>query len=572
MITKITIKNLRQIKEETIDLASSVVFVGPNNSGKTTILQAVSLLGVAIRKWAEERVNTKSKAKLRVGVGITIDELFSIPVVSVDHVWRDMKIRVGKRNEKNKLVTANIQIEIHAEGIINDKVWKVGFEFDYARNNLIYARLTNDPHTHKPYEFPKVILDERIGYLPSLSGLSMVEDKLELGSINRFIGTGKTSDILRNICYRLHQESLDKNQKLIPDSRWNDFAKVMHEQFRIKTNPPKYNLVNGTLTMTYNEGTNKNLDLSDLGSGAKQVLLLFSYIYSFENSIILLDEPDAHLEVIKQENIYDKISQLVKSRNSQLIIASHSESVLKSAFSKDQVISSVLGKYKTENKKEELVKALTKIGYEQFLLANQTKKVLYLEGSTDLDFLRGFAQKLNHKAIAVLNKEFLFYPVANQPTDAINHFRVLKKFIPDLAGLGLLDNLKLPENNDKDLALTCWERNEIENYLVLPECLKNYFLKRQDIFEQHNLDLLQKIINDNTVQAALTDLNHRFWQRTKISDDYLDVIVREYLGKMKMPFALLDKSKYSLLVEYSSANEIPDEVNEKLEALSEAFN
>jgi hypothetical protein len=90
--------------------------------------------------------------------------------------------------------------------------------------------------------------------------------------------------------------------------------------------------------------------------------------------------------------------------------------------------------------------------------------------------------------------------------------------------------------------------------------------------EQHDIDLLQKIIEDNTVQAALSDPKHRFWQRTKISDDYLDVIVRDYLGKMKMPYALLDKSKYYLLIEDCNKNEISLEVSEKLDSLYKAFN
>ncbi|MBK7637959.1 MAG: ATP-binding protein [Saprospiraceae bacterium] len=74
--------------------------------------------------------------------------------------------------------------------------------------------------------------------------------------------------------------------------------------------------------MSYNEGNKKNVDLSSLGSGSKQAILLFAYLLAFPNTVNLLDEPDAHLEVIRQSNIYDKISDIAKKSNSQLIIAS----------------------------------------------------------------------------------------------------------------------------------------------------------------------------------------------------------------------------------------------------------
>jgi len=43
MLTKITIRNFKCFDEVVVDLASPVVFIGPNNSGKTTALQALAL-------------------------------------------------------------------------------------------------------------------------------------------------------------------------------------------------------------------------------------------------------------------------------------------------------------------------------------------------------------------------------------------------------------------------------------------------------------------------------------------------------------------------------------------------
>jgi len=55
MLTKLTLTNFKLFEKAEIELADRVVFVGPNNSGKTTALQALALWNVGVRKWLERR-------------------------------------------------------------------------------------------------------------------------------------------------------------------------------------------------------------------------------------------------------------------------------------------------------------------------------------------------------------------------------------------------------------------------------------------------------------------------------------------------------------------------------------
>lgn len=43
MLTKLTIRNFKRFGEVEVELGSPVVFIGPNDSGKTTALQALAL-------------------------------------------------------------------------------------------------------------------------------------------------------------------------------------------------------------------------------------------------------------------------------------------------------------------------------------------------------------------------------------------------------------------------------------------------------------------------------------------------------------------------------------------------
>jgi hypothetical protein len=262
-------------------------------------------------------------------------------------------VREGVTNVEGKPTAKNIRIEIIAEGFTQNEHWKTGFEFDYGRDSLIYARLTQDDDSNQ-YEFPEILLNERIGFLPSVAGLKPSEDKLEIGSILRYIGSGNTSDVLRNVCYLLY----DKEDK----SDWNHFVSEIEGIFRVQLNPPKYFASTGLLKMSYHEGQKRNVDLSSLGSGTKQTILLLAYLLAFPNTVNLLDEPDAHLEVIRQANIYDKITDLAKKGNSQIIIATHSESVMNRAFGKDLVISGMFGAFEKVNQEKYIKSVLRDIG------------------------------------------------------------------------------------------------------------------------------------------------------------------------------------------------------------------
>ncbi|HRI01137.1 MAG TPA: AAA family ATPase [Saprospiraceae bacterium] len=121
MITKIRIKNFRQIKDQTIDLGQSVVIIGPNNGGKSTLLQAISLFAVAVRTWGAERVNKKSKAQKRTGVAINLEELLNISVSDFKELWTDLIVREGVTNGEGKSTVKNIRIEIRAEGFTNNE-------------------------------------------------------------------------------------------------------------------------------------------------------------------------------------------------------------------------------------------------------------------------------------------------------------------------------------------------------------------------------------------------------------------------------------------------------------------
>jgi predicted ATPase len=544
MLTKISIKQFKKL-DATIDLDRSVVFVGPNNSGKTTGLQAIALWELGLRKWAEKR--KKSKAKERNAATINRKDILYVPVPQVKLLWKDLQTRKSIIDIKGNRITEHIKMEIEVEGYTQGKQWKVGLEFDYANQESLYCKTIQN---HNDESLVSALM-EKVGYLPPMSGLVSIEDKLEKGSILSRIGQGRTAEVIRNLCWSVSQD----------DSKWQELKKHMHHFFGVDLENASYDPENGQITMSYKESGKEIFDLSCEGTGFQQVLLILSYLYAFPNTILLLDEPDAHLEIIRQKQIYHYLADVVSKQNSQLIISTHSEKILSEAMESGKVISFPLfGKPHLLNDKKHVIKSLTTIGYDQYFLARQKRYVLYLEGSTDLEMLKSFAEVLNHPVKNKLDTIFL-KPVSNKYTDARSHFVNLQYAVPDLIGLAVFDNMDIPSQPPKGLKELVWQRNEIENYLTIPEVIYRYLEPQQnDLFSQHDPVVMKEFIEDIIPRKAQKDKLDSWWFKTKISDELLNIVFKKYFQRMGMPVSTMEKGQYHKLALLSKVEEIDLEV------------
>lgn len=66
MLTNLKIRNFKRFGEVEIELGGPVVFIGPNNSGKTAALQALALWDIGLKRWVEKRSgNVTPERRLR---------------------------------------------------------------------------------------------------------------------------------------------------------------------------------------------------------------------------------------------------------------------------------------------------------------------------------------------------------------------------------------------------------------------------------------------------------------------------------------------------------------------------
>ena len=207
MLTKLTIRNFKRFGDVEIELGSPVVFIGPNNSGKTSAMQALALWDVGVKRWRERWPDQKASEK-RPGVTINRRDLIAIPVPNANLLWRDLHVRVVKRPD-GKQETNNVRIDVIVEGISEGRQWVCGLEFDYANSESFYCRPLRIGAGKQPPRMPvpEQASSVRVAFLPPMSGLAATETRLDQGAVNVRIGEGRTAEVLRNLCFRIQEEN-----------------------------------------------------------------------------------------------------------------------------------------------------------------------------------------------------------------------------------------------------------------------------------------------------------------------------------------------------------------------------
>ena len=602
MLTKLTIRNFKQFDEVEIPLDNGMVFIGPNNSGKTSALQALALWREGLLKLSEkmfpraitgntpialmsekellaeedffneirEILETPAdapsasqngrnkppfprKRKQRSGVSMSRLELTSLPTPELDMLWCGRKTRKGAQL---------IRVDIAVEGVNAGREWKCGLEFDTSGGDSFYCRPLRLEEGKDPQrmQVPHLAYATKVAMLPPMSGLSLEEPEHSDKRMKALIGEGRTADVLRNLCYRVWEAD---------DGGWEQLTKKIHALFGVSLFHPFTN-PRGAYVLQYSKhGEKTRLDLQSSGRGMQQVILLLAFLQQNPHSALLLDEPDAHLEILRQREIYQTLLEAAKEKESQIIAASHSEVMLDVAASRKSVVAFV-GKphLLAAGRTDEVLKALKEVGFDQYYLAEQKGWALYLESATDLEILRAFAKRLDHPAVDDLVETPPFCKfVVNQPDNARRHFYALREAHPEFVGVLLVDNDVKNLNKNGPLVEMQWRKREAENYL----CTRRTLLEFAASYvsdglwtktKEERYAMMEKEIQETEHALSRLKKLKPFSAEIKASDDFL-----KPLFEAMPPPLNLGKVDFYKLVDHIPEDEIDPEVVEKLDAI-----
>ena len=593
-ISYVKIENFKGFKKEVyIRLSNPSVLIGPNNSGKTTAIQALSLWSRAVREWYNKKGDSPSESQKRYGVGINRLTILDIPVKESRYFWNETHIREGSKS---------ITFSIEAGVIMDGKEYPAKMIFNSRDQESVYCR--PDKALMKETELLKYVRNLSFNLLYPMSGIASgiinmsPEFLVNDGRMNVYLGQGQTSHVLRNLCYKINQTSKDD---------WEKIARFLELLFQVKLQTPELDETTSVLSLSYLEyQSSAPLEIALAGRGMQQVLLILAYLYSHKNSVLMIDEPDAHLELLRQKQIFTILQDVALQTDSQIIIATHSEVILDESVETN--LSFILNGECIELSRDDVIKhTLRNLGMEHYYKAKISPHLLIVEGSTDVMMLRAFAQKLNHPVLNHLNDRLFTYYIKDvsperdvceeiqrqaTPTNSYKeYYYTLKQLVKELNGLVILDSdgKEIPAQNGKvenDLLTMYWRRYEIENYFISPELLMEYAKKKEfndDLFILENEANMKKAIDDTLAEMVYNNDHQAVEQyystgeQTKQSllagkkmSEFAEKVFRRFADLQKQPI-LLNKGQYYQMIEYMDPSQISPEIKEKLDAMQSLF-
>ena len=553
MIRRITISNFKRFRQQVFDLQDSIVLAGPNNGGKSTLLQAITMWKLALDRWVSQREG--SKAVRRSGVAIPRNDITAVPLREMNLLWEDRRVS-GPQGMSG---TPRL-IEVVVEGLEKGEPWVCGIELQYANQELVYARpkgakdLDREAIQYFPPEAAKAL---GIVHVPPLSGIERDEPRRDRGMQDLLVGQGRPGEILRNLLLEIAESGSTED--------WKALADHINDLFRIKLLDPVYSRSRPYIVCEYREpGTTRPFDLSNVGSGTLQVLLLLAFLYARPATVILLDEPDAHQHVMLQSQVYDLIRKVAHDRSGQVIVATHSEVVLDATEPK-RVFGFFGDKPRaltSETERDQVREALKRVTTTDLLLGRDAKGVLYVEGEADEKILKEWAQTLDHPALGFFKRPFVHWLGGRSLREAKEHFFAMRAAFPEFRGLCLIDGDNRDEPDEETtkagLVVLRWRRYEIENYLLQLESIVRFV----------DSPLMQSHINQTFWRQVPrgSDLfgDHVFLTRVKASVEFLGPLLKN-VGKDT------PKRDLYLLAATMCRDEIHPEVTDKLDAIANSL-
>ena len=511
------IQNFKRFgNNQRIELDHPAVLIGPNNCGKTTAIQAIALWSQAVKTWYGSK--GKATPKERTSTSLNRLSIVSVPVQRTRYLWHNTNVRRGT-SDIPLLVTLGVAHE--------GKVEPVTMRFRNQGDELIYCTPADETLNHP--ELIEKAAKMSVELLYPMSGLATEEPILQPGRIDVLLGQGQTAQVLRNLCLLVYKDT---------PADWDEIVSLMERLFAVQLGKPQ-ETARGSINLFYRQDNVKELlDVAVAGRGFQQLLLIFAYLYSHRGSVLLIDEPDAHLEILRQKQVYMLLREIASKNNSQVILVTHSEVILHEAL--DHNLTLLLdGQADNLATKENIRKALKHYGAEHYVRARQRGYVLYVEGRTDLEVLQALARRLHHRAAEHWDEQInVFYVQDNFPNttdlDAElkrveggfgvtpkGHFFSLRAMIPDLVGLGILDSdgrEELQDLDEADLRIAYWNRYEVENYFITPHVLKDYvkheYSKNLPLFEQSYCETADEVLDALILERVFSgsDQDFKTWQ------------------------------------------------------------
>lgn len=525
-IKRVSLENFKRFESLDVDLRGLDCLVGPNNSGKTTLLQALALFDFCIHHCLERR-NGELRLKNRT---ISPEDFYVLPISDPVDIWHDRQTRRGNVPHRIK-VSVEFDTSLHVTATLLLNFNRFGISVDISDDSP---------------ECLSALTDLRISYLPVFSMFLPREERRLQAAIEDELVRGRVNSVIRNLILQLKLEQRD--DELVEVLR-RSFPALGNMEIQFDEVTDRY------ITVSYTEaGRPREFDIFSAGSGFQQFLYLFGFILLRQPTIVMLDEPDVHLHGSLQAVLLDELKRLVND-GKQVLFATHSRELI-TRVSPENILSLDEQGARRLHVAFDVYDALDRLGSidpTQLATIQAYRRVVLVEDESDRSLLAVFCSKvLGADVWQQIERRLGFCYSKGNPWKQQDLQR-LRGMLQQMMGVGgqalelfvIADRDYHPDVDaletqlsQTNLHIHVWRRTEIENYLLNLPAIRRLLRDRdeQPVLDEAALESeFDRLLESSRAQAddglvqAFDELRRR--QKERWDAATMNRMAREYLDE-----------------------------------------
>ncbi|MDH4330553.1 MAG: ATP-binding protein [Candidatus Moranbacteria bacterium] len=337
-ISKLSIENFKKFKERfEFDFSDQNFFVGENNTGKTSVIEAINYLLSGPQKDKKYKNLSSGEDENIIIEALICSDFENVDVKYQDYIFSEKGLnymRIKRSSEEKIIEQSGKSVELNESKIL---CWN--------NANERFENPTGKNTTFNIIEVVTIFAKDHVDNVVSFDS-SKILGKLIKSSVGDFFDTRAYIDFKaqHDSVFNTGPDSLKSRL----DSLSGDISKILKEQWGELELSFKFNLIDNSNhlkkgSVLVKEGGIEH-ELEDKGSGLQRSIMLSMiqvlskvHLLGTDNNVILcIDEPELNLHPKAQEKLAFALGKL--SGDMQVIISTHSPYILKSFRKKSDTV------------------------------------------------------------------------------------------------------------------------------------------------------------------------------------------------------------------------------------------
>jgi len=498
MIRKLRLKNYRCFEDSEIDFKKNTIIVGSNNAGKSTLTEALRIIGLAAKKF-------RNMAYVQAPSELLLPAITRGFYLHVEDIKIDLRTIVYyyKTDTAAEIVAFfDERTEIHV----------------FLRTDFVFVTIMvkGKTITRKSDAIKSESLNLHI--LPQLSMIMDDEKKLNPETVTKEIETRLSSRHFRNEILYYKETSFDLFKELAQRT-WPGL-RIQKIEYDYSDNYVRLFVHDGGYTS----------EVGLMGSGLQMWLQIIWFISrNNPEATVVLDEPDVYMHPDLQRKLFN----IVKQRFSQVIIATHSVEIM-SCAEPDQIVTvdKTTRKMKYAYNYSAVQDIIVNLGSVHNLSLSKlgsARKCVFVEGK-DIKTLAKLQARYDLNNICVDQLPIVELGGWKRFNEALGASRLFfQETSGEIKTYCILDrDYHRPEEieelyqkaEENHLILHVWKKKEIENYLFSVDSLfrmTNMPQEERTAFDQELFSILDQL-KEQTIDGIMDQLQS--YEKGKAASTY----------------------------------------------------